>query len=93
MARRRVYETGEIRVHWDSSRCIHTGICLEALPEVFDIRRRPWVDVAAAEVDAIAHAVERCPTGALVQSQVAGGKSKTRGARAMGTVPETQRAS
>jgi formate hydrogenlyase subunit 6/NADH:ubiquinone oxidoreductase subunit I len=37
--------------------------------------------------------VERCPTGALVQSQVTGGKKKTRGARAMGTVPETQKAS
>ena len=36
--------------------------------------------------------VERCPTGALVQSQVTGGKSR-RGARALGKVPETQRAS
>jgi formate hydrogenlyase subunit 6/NADH:ubiquinone oxidoreductase subunit I len=36
--------------------------------------------------------VERCPTGALVQSQVAGGKKKT-GARALGKVPEKQRAS
>jgi formate hydrogenlyase subunit 6/NADH:ubiquinone oxidoreductase subunit I len=35
--------------------------------------------------------VERCPTGALVQSQVTGGKSR-RGARALGTVPESQRA-
>jgi formate hydrogenlyase subunit 6/NADH:ubiquinone oxidoreductase subunit I len=34
--------------------------------------------------------VERCPTGALVQSQVAGGKKKT-GARALGKVPEAQR--
>jgi formate hydrogenlyase subunit 6/NADH:ubiquinone oxidoreductase subunit I len=36
--------------------------------------------------------VERCPTGALVQSQVAGGKKRT-GARALGKVPETQKAS
>ena len=35
--------------------------------------------------------VERCPTGALVQSEVAGGKK--RGARALGAVPETQKAS
>jgi ferredoxin len=35
--------------------------------------------------------VERCPTGALVQSEVAGGKK--RGARALGKVPEAQRAS
>lgn len=36
--------------------------------------------------------VERCPTGALVQSQVAGGKKRA-GARALGNVPETQKAS
>jgi ferredoxin len=36
--------------------------------------------------------VERCPTGALVQSGVAGGKKKT-GARAMGAVPTSQKAS
>ena len=34
--------------------------------------------------------VERCPTGALVQSEVLGGKK--RGARAMGTVPSSQKA-
>jgi formate hydrogenlyase subunit 6/NADH:ubiquinone oxidoreductase subunit I len=36
--------------------------------------------------------VERCPTGALVQSEVKGGKKKT-AARAMGGVPKTQKAS
>jgi formate hydrogenlyase subunit 6/NADH:ubiquinone oxidoreductase subunit I len=35
--------------------------------------------------------VERCPTGALVQSEVSG--KKKRGARALGQVPQTQRAS
>jgi len=34
--------------------------------------------------------VERCPTGALVQSEVTGGKK--RGGRAMGTVPASQKA-
>src|SRR5919202_733407 len=59
MPHRRTYETGAIRVHWDSARCIH------ALPQVFDVRRRPWVDIHAAGPDAVADAVERCPTGAL----------------------------
>jgi formate hydrogenlyase subunit 6/NADH:ubiquinone oxidoreductase subunit I len=36
--------------------------------------------------------VERCPTGALVQSTTTGGRAK-RGARAMGTVPQSQKAS
>ena len=69
---RRAYETEQIRVHWDSSRCIHTGICLRKLPQVFDVRRRPWVDVNAADADAIADAVERCPTGALRHERLDG---------------------
>jgi CDGSH-type Zn-finger protein/uncharacterized Fe-S cluster protein YjdI len=62
---RRTYETETIRVYWDSSRCIHTAICLRTLPSVFDVRRRPWVDLGGAEADAVADAVTRCPTGAL----------------------------
>jgi CDGSH-type Zn-finger protein/uncharacterized Fe-S cluster protein YjdI len=65
MPHRRTYETDAIRVHWDSSRCIHTGICLRTLPSVFDVERRPWVDLSDADVDAVAEAVARCPTGAL----------------------------
>jgi CDGSH-type Zn-finger protein/uncharacterized Fe-S cluster protein YjdI len=69
MARRtgaqRTYSTERIAVHWDSTRCIHTARCLKALPAVFDVRRRPWVAIEAADADAIAAAVETCPTGAL----------------------------
>ena len=61
----RTYSTDRIAVEWDSTRCIHTARCLRALPAVFDVRRRPWVDVHAADADAIANAVETCPTGAL----------------------------
>src|SRR6476646_2619821 len=65
MANRRTYQTDAIRVHWDSSRCIHTGICLRCLPAVFDTSARPWVDLSAADADAVADAVGHCPTGAL----------------------------
>jgi CDGSH-type Zn-finger protein/uncharacterized Fe-S cluster protein YjdI len=68
----RTYETQHIRVHWDSSRCIHTARCLQALPQVFDVRRRPWVEADAAGADAVAEAVETCPTGALRYERVDG---------------------
>jgi CDGSH-type Zn-finger protein len=32
---------------------------------VFDVERRPWVDLSGAEADSVADAVQRCPTGAL----------------------------
>jgi uncharacterized Fe-S cluster protein YjdI/CDGSH-type Zn-finger protein len=61
----RTYEKDDLKVFWDSSRCIHTGICLRALPAVFNLRHRPWVQVDGAEADEIVAAVRKCPTGAL----------------------------
>jgi uncharacterized Fe-S cluster protein YjdI/CDGSH-type Zn-finger protein len=61
----RDYRTDEIIVHWDSSRCIHTGICLRSLHNVFNLRQTPWVDVEAATADEIAATIEKCPSGAL----------------------------
>lgn len=61
----RTYQTEQIAVYWEPKLCIHTANCLRALPEVFDVRRRPWVLVDAAPADAVADAVRRCPTGAL----------------------------
>ena len=59
------YSNEAIVVHWDASRCIHTGICTRSLPDVFDIARRPWISVDGATADDIAKAVDACPTGAL----------------------------
>jgi uncharacterized Fe-S cluster protein YjdI/CDGSH-type Zn-finger protein len=61
----RTYERDELTVVWDATRCTHVAECLKALPETFDVTRRPWVDVAASEADAIAAAIRLCPTGAL----------------------------
>lgn len=61
----REYSSEDIRVQWYASRCIHTAACIKALPQVFDARRRPWIDVDAADADAVADAVLKCPTGAL----------------------------
>jgi CDGSH-type Zn-finger protein/uncharacterized Fe-S cluster protein YjdI len=77
MPHRRTYETDAIRVHWDSVRCIHTAICLRTLPAVFDVDRRPWVDLSGADADAVADAVERCPTGALRYERLDGAAGET----------------
>ncbi len=77
VAHQRTYETDAIRVHWDSARCIHTGFCLRALPQVFDVHQRPWVDLDAGDADAVADAVERCPTGALRYERLDGAEGET----------------
>lgn len=69
---RRDYAREGIVVHWAAERCIHTGRCIAAQPRVFDPKRRPWVDVTQADAEAIARAVERCPTGALSYTRTDG---------------------
>jgi uncharacterized Fe-S cluster protein YjdI len=61
----RTYEREELTGVWDATRCTHVAECLAALPEVFDVKRRPWVDIEGAAADQIAKAILRCPTGAL----------------------------
>lgn len=61
----REYRSGHVSVLWFAERCIHAADCIRLLPQVFDPERRPWVDVDAADADAIARAVLACPTGAL----------------------------
>ena len=36
---KKTYESEQITVHWDSSRCIHTATWLRSLPEVLDVNR------------------------------------------------------
>jgi uncharacterized Fe-S cluster protein YjdI len=69
----RVYANDRIEVHWEPSMCIHVQNCVRRLPRVFDSRRRPWIDVDAAEADAIAETVLTCPTGALHFRRLDGG--------------------
>lgn len=61
----RTYEKGDLTVFWDSTRCIHTGICLRSLDSVFNLQSRPWVNVDGADASEIIAAIGRCPTGAL----------------------------
>jgi len=70
---RRVYANDAIEVHWEPKLCIHARSCVRGLPGVFDPDRRPWVDVDAADADAIAATVLTCPTGALHFRRLDGG--------------------
>lgn len=61
----RKYSNGEITVVWKRALCTGSTICFTELPAVFDPRRRPWVNTAAADTARIVAVVERCPSGAL----------------------------
>lgn len=76
---RRDYETEQIVVHWDSARCSHSANCLNGLPEVFDVRRRPWIRMGGGTADQIAATVDTCPSRALTYTRLDGQPSGVNG--------------
>ena len=52
-------------VRYDPAICIHAGECVRGLPSVFNLSRKPWIDVSAASAAAVIEQVKRCPSGAL----------------------------
>ena len=70
------YRATHIDVRFVLKRCIHSAECLNRLPSVFNMRGRPWVRPDEAAADAVASAVEACPTGALHYTRKDGGASE-----------------
>ena len=61
----RKYTNGEITVYWQPSKCIHATTCFRELIEVFNPRKRPWVNMKAAPTSKIQNVVDKCPTQAI----------------------------
>lgn len=58
------YEKDGLTVTFDPRVCVHSGVCVR-LYDVFDVSKRPWVDLAGASPERIVEQVKRCPSGAL----------------------------
>jgi uncharacterized Fe-S cluster protein YjdI len=69
----RTYASDRIEVMWEPRLCVHVGECFQGLPDVFDPWSRPWVRPDAADPDAVAEVVMRCPSGALHFRRLDGG--------------------
>ncbi|HQU60477.1 MAG: (4Fe-4S)-binding protein [Phaeodactylibacter sp.] len=59
------YSNGEVTVVWKPRLCMHSEMCFKGLPEVFDPKARPWVNVQGADTERIVQQVKKCPSGAL----------------------------
>ncbi|MBX7126668.1 MAG: (4Fe-4S)-binding protein [Cyclobacteriaceae bacterium] len=59
------YTNGEVTVVWKPDLCVHSTICFKGLGEVFDPRKRPWVNPEGAATEKIVEQVKKCPSGAL----------------------------
>ena len=61
----RLYETDDISVFWNSDKCRHARKCVTGCPEVFDFKRKPWIDLSQDETQRIWKTIKQCPSGAL----------------------------
>ncbi len=65
MTKTKEYSNGVVTVVWKPDLCIHSGICVKGLGEVFKPKEKPWVKVKAAATSAIVNQVKERPSGAL----------------------------
>ncbi len=59
------YTNGEITVVWQSGKCIHSANCVRNLPQVFNTKESPWIQMNTATSAEIVETVKKCPSGAL----------------------------
>jgi uncharacterized Fe-S cluster protein YjdI len=44
---------------------IHAGVCVKTLPQVYDPKARPWINIENATTEELIGQVAQCPSGAL----------------------------
>ena len=64
-AQDREYAGEGVTVRYDARRCLHFAECIRGLPEVFDAKKRPWIQPGNVEAERVAEVIRRCPSGAL----------------------------
>ena len=65
VANQHTYANDDITVVWKPEVCKHAGRCVTQLPQVFDLKSKPWINMKGADTAAIIAQVHKCPTGAL----------------------------
>ena len=66
------YKNEEIKVFWKPEICIHSAKCVDGLPAVFDVEKKPWVNVNVASAKEIIATIDMCPSKALSYSKEGG---------------------
>jgi uncharacterized Fe-S cluster protein YjdI len=59
------YSNGEITILWQPSKCAHAGICVQTLPQVYNVNEHPWIKSENATTEELIEQISKCPSGAL----------------------------
>jgi uncharacterized Fe-S cluster protein YjdI len=59
------YSNGELTILWKPDVCIHAGVCVRTLPDVYNPQERPWIKIENATTEQLIEQIKQCPSGAL----------------------------
>lgn len=59
------YSNGELTVVWKPKLCIHSAICVNMLPYVYNPKEKPWIKAENASTAELKTQISKCPSGAL----------------------------
>lgn len=65
MGKKKEYTNGEITIIWQPEICVHSGICVKTLPNVYKPKERPWIQIENATTEELIAQIKKCPSGAL----------------------------
>lgn len=59
------YQKDNLTVVWNAEKCIHAGVCVRTLPNVYRPKEKPWIALESASVGELKDQINACPSGAL----------------------------
>ena len=59
------YKGDSFTVTYEKDVCVHAGVCVKTLPNVFNPKNKPWVNTSGASEQEISDMIKTCPSGAL----------------------------
>ena len=59
------FTNGELTIVWRPVKCVHSGICVKTLPQVYDPNKKPWIQTENASTEQLVRQVDDCPSGSL----------------------------
>lgn len=59
------YPKGDLTIIWKPHKCIHAGICVQQLPQVYNPKEKPWIKQHNAGNQELKQQINECPSGAL----------------------------
>lgn len=59
------YTNGELTIVWKPNTCIHSGVCVKTLPQVYKPKEKPWIQIKNASTEELKSQIDKCPSSAL----------------------------